>query len=221
MPTLSQLTEKDHDQLRELVNIGVSHAGNTLSTMMGRRITISVPTVNVKSADTALHFTDNGEEITVAVLLRLSGAIEGYVFLFFPRDAALHLLKVLSGKTINDLRALDKFDQSIFQELGNVITGGMLQGLAKFLNMEILHSVPDVVIDMGGAMFNSLSASMINLHEEFLALDVSICVDASNDDVSCNFGELSVGRMFLFIGPEAAHTILAITNEMMGNTEQQ
>lgn len=219
MPTLFELSDKDHDQLRELVNIGVSHAGNTLSTMMGKRITISVPAINIKSADTALRFTDKGEDITVAVLLRLSGAIEGYVFLFFPRDAALHLLKELSGKVINDLRALDKFDRSMFQEIGNVITGGMLQGLSKFLHIEILHSVPDVVIDMGGAMFNSLSASMINLHEEFLALDVSVCVDASPDAVSCEGGELSVGRMFLFLGPDAANTILGITNKMVGKTE--
>ena len=219
MPTIFQLTPSDHDQLRELINIGVSHAGNTLSKMMGKRITISVPAVDVTSAETASGFVDHGEEITVAVLLRISGGIEGYVFLFFPKEAALHLLEVLSGKKIGDLRALYKFDRSMFQELGNVITGGMLQELSKFLHIEMLHSVPDVVIDMGGAMFNSLTASMIHLHEEFLSLDVSVCVDAKNEAIYCEGQDASVGRMFLFIGPEATDKILAITNAMINKSE--
>ena len=219
MPTIFQLTPNDHDQLRELINIGVSHAGNTLSKMMGKRITISVPAVDVTSAETASEFVDHGEEITVAVLLRISGGIEGYVFMFFPRNAALHLLKVLSGKTIGDLRALDTFDRSMFQELGNVITGGMLQELSKFLHIEMMHSVPDVVIDMGGAMFNSITASMIHLHEEFLSLDVAVCVDANAEEIYCEGLEASVGRMFLFIGPEATDKILAITNAMLNKTE--
>ena len=215
MPTLFQLTESDHDLLRELVNIGVSHAGSTLSQMMGKRITISVPMVNVRNVTSTLRFTDKEDDITVAVLLRLLGVIEGYVFIFFPRDVALLLLENLSGKKIRDLRALDRFDESIFQELGNVVTGGMLQGLSRFLHIEMLHSVPDVVIDMGGAMFNSLLASMIALHEEFITLDVSVCVDASMGAVLCEGGAESTGRMFLFVGPTAAKKILEITNAMI------
>jgi chemotaxis protein CheC len=210
-----QLSESDEDQLRELVNIGVSHAGNTLSDMVGKRITVSVPGVTIRSAENSTQFIENPSDVTVAILLRLTGAIEGYVFIFFPHDAAVHLLQVMSGKTIGDLRALDRFDRSIFQELGNVITGGMLQGLSRFLHIEMLHSVPDVVVDMGGAMFNSLVASMIALHEEFISLDVSVCVDASMGAVSCSDGAESTGRMFLFVGPTAAKKILEITGAMV------
>ena len=219
MPYIFQLSESDHDQLRELVNIGVSHASNTLSQMVGKRITISVPKLSITSAENASQFVSNADDVTVAVLLRLSGVIDGYVFLFFPREAAIHLLQVLSGKTVGDLRALTRFDRSVFQELGNVITGGMLQGLSRFLHIEMLHSVPDVVIDMGGAMFNSLAASMISLHEEFISLDVSVCVDAADGSVSCEGGEESTGRMFLFVGPQAVKHILSITNDMINKPE--
>ena len=210
-----QLSESDNDQLRELINIGVSHAGNTLSEMIGKRITVSVPKLVVRNAETASQFMEQSSEVTIAILLRLSGVIDGYVFIIFPHDAAVHLLKVLSGKTVGDLRALDRFDRSIFQELGNVITGGMLQGLSRFLHIEMMHSVPDVVVDMGRAMFNSLIASMIALHEEFISLDVSVCVDATENSVSCAEGEESNGRMFLFVGPTAAQQILALTNAMI------
>lgn len=219
MPGLFQLTESDNDQLRELVNIGVSRAGDTLSLMMRKRITVSVPTISVKNAANTEDLSQGGEDLTVSVLLRVYGLIDGYVFLFFPRYAALHLLEVLSGKTVGDLRALDAFDRSIFQELGNVITGGMLSGLSKFLHIEMMHSVPNVVVDMGGAMFNSLSASMIKHHEEFLSLDVSICVDVNEDAVTCSADEISVGRMFLFMGPGAVRKILDITNAMVSKND--
>ncbi|OGZ06236.1 MAG: hypothetical protein A2845_00310 [Candidatus Lloydbacteria bacterium RIFCSPHIGHO2_01_FULL_49_22] len=216
MPSLFQLTENDNDQLRELVNIGVSHAGDTLSLMMGKHITVSIPGISVQSASTTLCLPQGDEDLTVSVLLRVYGLINGYVFLFFPRTAALRLLQVLSGKSISDVRALDRFDRSIFQELGNVITGGTLNGLSKFLHIEMLHSVPNVVVDMSGAIFNSLSASMVKQHEEFLSLDVSICIDSPSSSAVCVDSEASAARMYLFMGPDAVERILAITNAMIG-----
>lgn len=215
MSMISQLSSDDRDQLKEFLNIGVAHAGDTLSQMLDHRVTISVPLFDIKNAETVARFVENPNEVTIAVLLRLSGGIDGYVLLYFPYSAAVHLLHALSGKTVGDLRALDQYDRSIFQEVGNVLTGGMLQGLSKFLHIQIIQSVPDVVIDMGGAMFNSLSATMIAAHDEFLALDVAVCVDAAPDSVSCVDGEQAVGRMFLFLGPDAAARILELTRPML------
>jgi chemotaxis protein CheC len=211
MSLLMQLTESENDQLRELINIGVSQAGDALSLLMSRRITVSIPIVGVNDAMNAVRIAHLEDEITVSVLLRIFGEIDGYVLIVFPRAAALHLLTVLGGKTVGDLRAIDPFDRSMFQEIGNVVTGGMLIALSKFLHVEMLHSVPNVVIDMGGAMLNSVSASMIRLHEEFMTLNVAICVDATPESASCNIDESSVGQMFLFVGPDAVKKILSIT----------
>jgi chemotaxis protein CheC len=215
MAQIFQLTEDDQDQLRELVNIGVSHAGNTLSDMVGRRILVSVPGVTLGSAESLPPRLEEGSAITIAILLKLSGAIDGYVLIFFPQQAAVGLLRTMTGKSVGDLRALTRFDRSIFQELGNVITGGMLQGLSRFLHLNIIHSVPDVVVDMGGAMFNSITASMVARHQEFLTLDVSVCVDESKDSLTCDHSLASTGRMFLYIGPEATERILDITGGMV------
>ena len=172
---------------------------------------MSVPFLEVKDAQTVSSFIDHPDDISVAVLLRLSGSLEGYVLLLFPRSASLSLLLSLSGKEIGDLRALSLFDRSIFQEVGNVLTGGMLQGLSKFLHIQVIQSVPDVVIDMGGAMFNSISAAMIASHSEFISLDVAVCVDAPKGAITCEPGEEAVGRMFLFLGPTAAAAILKLS----------
>ncbi len=215
MPHILQLSSDDHDQLGELLNIGVAHAGTTLSQMTGRRIAISVPSTSLKDTRNISDFLDNPDDIVLAVLLRLSGGIDGYIFLIFSRDAIIRLLRVLSGKKIDDLRELDPYDRSIFQEVGNVLTGGMLQGFSSFLHIPLLHSVPDVVIDMGGAMFNSLAASMIAHREEFLSLNVSICVDPTESTVDCANGEEATGRMFLFLGPDSVKDILALTHPMV------
>lgn len=215
MPYVLQLSDDDRDQLGELLNIGVAHAGTTLSQMTGRRIAISVPSTSLKNIKNSSEFLEKPDDIILAVLLRLSGGLDGYVFLVFSRDAIIHLLNVLSGKKVSDLRELDPYDRSIFQEVGNVLTGGMLQGFSSFLRIPLLQSVPDVVIDMGGAMFNSLAATMVAHHEEFLSLNVSICVDPSGSAVDCKSGEESTGRMFLFLGPEAVKDILALTHPMV------
>ncbi len=208
------LSAPDQDQLAELLNIGVSHAGTTLSQMVGRRIAISVPTVVLHEIDTVSLFAARPDDVTIAVLLRLSGGMEGYVFLLFPHDASISLLQTLSGKTVADLHTLNEFDRSVFQEIGNVVTGGMLTGLSKFLHLPLVQSIPDVVIDMRGAIFDSLAASMIQAHGKFFALDVAICVDAANDDVACNEHTEAVAHLFLFLGPEAAKRVLEFTHEM-------
>ncbi len=215
MAVTFQLSADDRDQLCELVNIGVSHASTTLSQLLKHRVAISVPTVDVKSAESALQFLENSNELTVAVLLKITGGIDGYVFLIFPHDAVAHLVHSLSGKNIDDLRTLDDFDRSTIQEVGNVLTGGMLNGLSRFLHIKLIHSVPDVVVDMGVAMFNSLSASMMLSSDEFLSLDVAICVDAAPQSIACAGGEMATGRMFLFLGPEAAEHILSLTRAMV------
>lgn len=214
------LTREDEDQLKELLNIGVSHASTTLSKMVGKSVTISVPNLDVKNARSLAVKVKDPNAITVAVLLRLSGILEGYVLLYFPYSASLRLLQTLSGKKVTDLRALDKYDRSIFQEVGNVLTGGMLKGLSQFLHIELMQSVPDVVIDMGGTMFNSISAAMIHQHNEFLALDVAICVDAEPGSISCKDGQEAVGNMYLFLGPDAADTILKLTNAMINPSHE-
>jgi chemotaxis protein CheC len=217
MTNAFNLTPEDEDQLKELLNIGVSHASTTLSKLMAKRVAISVPTLSIKDEQTIRRSVRDPEAVTVAVLLRLSGMLEGYVLLFFPYTAATRLLHSLSGKTVTDLRSLDQFDRSIFQEVGNVLTGGMLRGLSQFLHIEIVQSVPDVVIDMGGAMFNSISAAMIEKHNEYLSLDVAICVDARENSVSCEEGQEAVGVMYLFLGPDAADAILSVTRKMVAH----
>lgn len=214
MATLLDLSQEDRDQLKELLNIGVSHAGTKLSQMASRRVAISVPFIEIKNAETVSTMT-KGEEVSVAVLLQLSGGIEGYVLLYFPHHAAVYLLQSISGKEVGDLRAFDSYDRSVFQEVGNVLAGGMLTGLSQFLKVQLLHSVPDVVIDMSGAMFNSLSATMIASHDEYVSLDVAISVDDETEEVECEEGEEAIGRMFLFLGPEAAVHMLQLTRSMI------
>lgn len=209
------LNNDDRDQLGELLNIGVAHAGTTLSQMTGRQIAISIPTTSLKNSKNASDFLSKPDDVTLAVLLRLSGGLDGYIFLVFSREAVITLLHTLSGKNVSDLRELNPFDRSIFQEVGNVLTGGMLQGFSSFLRVPLLHSVPNVVIDMKGAMFNSVAATMISNHEEFLSLDVSICVDVPENSVECETGTGATGHMFLFLGPKAVQEILTLTHLMV------
>lgn len=215
MATLLNLSQEDQDQLKELLNIGVSHAGTKLSQMANRRVAISIPLMEIKNAETVSRVTKGEEEVSVAVLLKLSGGIDGYVLLYLPHHAAVYLLHSISGKEVGDVRAFDSFDRSVFQEVGNVLAGGMLTGLAQFLKVQLLHSTPDVVIDMSGAMFNSLSATMIADHEEFVSLDVAISVDDETEEIDCKEGEEAVGRMFLFLGPDATAHILQLTKAMI------
>ena len=106
MTHVFNLTREDEDQLKELLNIGVSHASTTLSKMVRKTVTISVPKLGVQNAQSLRGIVKDPDAITVAVLLRLSGVLEGYVLLLFPFSAAVSPVSIFPEPFFKEVTAL-------------------------------------------------------------------------------------------------------------------
>ncbi|HSE35231.1 MAG TPA: chemotaxis protein CheC [Candidatus Paceibacterota bacterium] len=213
------LDSVDADQLRELLNIGVSHASTKLSQFTNHRITISVPTVGLQSVVHPHDYLPNPEEVSGAILLRFNGALEGFMLLIFTEIAVRHLLESLGGTPVGDIRTLDDYQRSALQEVGNIVAGGMLGGIGPLLSGKAVQSVPDVVIDSGASLINSIVAGLVHAHGHYVAIDVSICVDAREDVVACEGGDPALGRLFLFLGPDAADAALGFTRAYLDHAK--
>lgn len=192
------LTELERDKLAEVVNIGAEHAGTALSQMVKKRITISVPEVIVDKVEKVLPLLGKTDETVTAVLLKIRGEAPGMIFLLFPPASAFSLSRLLRGQPKSEHTVLDELDISALKEVGNILSGASLTALSRFVDLNLLQSVPDTATDMLGALFDGLLAELGQLSDIVLVFRVSFSVESEIN-----------GQLFFLFDANSSAKILA------------
>lgn len=144
------------------------------------------------------------DDVVLAVFLKVQGSVEGAMMLIFPNHSALSFLKLLNGKEEADLRNLDEEDLSALREVGNILLGASLTALNKFLNLNLIASIPDVAIDMLGAIMDSALVELGSESEEVLMFNIDL---AMNHTVE--------GDLYFMFDPKSSKKLLEATNNKM------
>ncbi len=150
--SIESISENYFDVLKELGNIGAGNATTALASMLQSKVDMKVPQVRM------LEFKDVGailggeEQEMVGAYLGVEGDISGSILFLVKREVAVHLSnKVMMGMGSGDF---GEMEQSAFKEISNIITGAYLNALASMTGMTISPSVPDMTIDMAGAILS-------------------------------------------------------------------
>jgi len=157
---LNALDEMQYDVLKEIGNIGAGNATTALSQMLSMKMDMSVPKVALISFNQISNIIGSEEQIVVGILLELEGEINGMMMFFFDIKSAHHLVDVLMQKPIENKSADDEctefseIEMSALNEIGNIVAGSYLTAIATLTNMKIISSVPNMTIDMVGALLS-------------------------------------------------------------------
>jgi chemotaxis protein CheC len=152
-PAAPVLDELEVDALTELVNIGVSRAANSLRSMVGRQVLLSVPTVRVVSRPAAIELLDQSEASRlVAVHQVFEGDITGRALLIFPETNSLELVRAVTGAELA-LEEIIELEQEALAEIGNIILNGCLATIANMLQRSLKMSLPEVLRGRGPEFF--------------------------------------------------------------------
>lgn len=148
-----QLDELERDALTELVNIGVSRAAASLRNMVGRQVTLSVPSLEVvsRAAATALiRERETGPLIAVRQAFR--GAFNGQALLIFPEQNSLELVRSVTADELEGQDLLDMEEEAL-AETGNVVLNSCLATMANMLQQPLEMSLPEVIRGEGARFF--------------------------------------------------------------------
>jgi len=148
------------DALKEMGNVGAGNAATALSKMLGRRIDVAVSKVSVIPLPSAAEFIGNREENVAAVYLPIQGDVNGKVLLMFPIQGLSDMLQMLTGQSLKDPVNLTDYEASAIKELGSIMTGAYLSALSRFIQLTIVHGVPDLTLDMTQAVLDSVMAEI-------------------------------------------------------------
>jgi chemotaxis protein CheC len=141
------------DALKEIGNIGAGHAATALSTMVSRKIRISVPQVRVLPFAEVPNFIGGSENLSVGILMKIYGLIEGTILLLIPEQNAKKLTNLIIQKELPKTGFSD-IEKSALMELGNILASSYIAALADFTNLNIKITVPGFAHDMAGAILS-------------------------------------------------------------------
>jgi chemotaxis protein CheC len=153
-----QLSANQRDALREMGNIGAAHAATTLSTMLMTPIEINVPEIHIVDISQVHEYL--GDEISALVLFQIQGEVTpgGYIVLHIPKDSVQRLTNLMLGMT-EENREFSEMDESAILEIGNIMVSAFLDATATLLNIIMLPSPPQLILDMPHAAMESILAS--------------------------------------------------------------
>ena len=154
MQELQTLKTLQLDALREVANIGAGHAATALSQMVGERIMISVPTINVAKLEDVPPQVAAPDEPVAAVLMHMLGDLTGRTLLVFPRRTAIRLAELLLRRP-NEQGDFTEMEQSAIKEAGNILSSAYMNALSDFMGMMLIPSPPSLAIDMSDAVLTT------------------------------------------------------------------
>jgi chemotaxis protein CheC len=169
------LTSFQLDALREVSNIGAGNSATSLSMLLGTKIDMSVPNMNLIEFDELFNsYKENG---VVAVLVKVLDDIQGSILYVFEEDVALNMI---SKMTCIDEESITEMGISVIGEIGNIISSSFMNAIASFTGLKATVSVPAVANDMLSAILISTFVET-GQHQEYV-LDIETLFIGEGDN---------------------------------------
>jgi len=152
------ITDMQADELRELGNIGASHAATTLSTILNTLISIHVPEIILVQLQNLRYYLDDVAAAMVVFQIQGQLAGNGYIIIHIPKESIIRLTSIMLGQNVSE-REIDDMDKSALNEIGNIMTSSFLDACATLLSIIMIPSPPSMVIDMPHAALQTIIAT--------------------------------------------------------------
>ncbi len=177
------LNDMHMDVLREIGNIGAGNAATSLSMMLGQPIDMTLPHVDLVEFNSVADAVGGPEVLTYGVLLNLAGEIDGMIMFLLDKEFAHLVLNILMGGAYESFDDLDEMAMSAIKEVGNILSAAYVNSISELTGLFIDLSVPEVSIDMAGALlsvpiikFGTLGDKVLFIKENFCSNETSLSV---------------------------------------------
>ena len=178
--SLENMSTQYYDVLKEIGNIGAGNATTALAQMLQCKVDMKVPQVKLLDFGEVGALMGGEEQIMAGIYLCVEGDITGSIMFLLKKDAAKHLVAKLMGMELPG-DDLDEIGTSALKEIGNIITGAYLNSLSTLTNLKIYPSVPDLTIDMAGAILSVPAIEFGTLGDKILLIQTQFTDDCELD----------------------------------------
>lgn len=146
-----ELSQEVHNALTELGNIGAGNATTSLSILLSSNLTITAPHVEMYEFDALENLFGGADATTIGVLSNIEGDISAMFLFLMKEEEAKQLIKTLIKEEEIEITEDGK---DAVKEIGNIMIGSYVASLESLSGMKIRYSVPQVTVDMAGAILS-------------------------------------------------------------------
>ena len=161
MRQFADLDEISRDILKEIGNIGTGNAVTALSQMLMHPVDIAVPDLKILKYQEVCSLLDSADELQTGIM---------FLFLLSETFTMMVLNKIL-GEEEREFLNPGEMERSLICELGNIMCGSYINALASVMDLKLEVSVPDVCIDMGGAILSVPLSRFLRVSDDILMID--------------------------------------------------
>ena len=179
---MDELSNQYYDVLKELGNIGAGNATTALAQMIGCKVDMSVPKVQLLDFNKLGELVGGEDELMVGIYLQVEGDIEGSMMFLLDLESGHYLADKLLMKenaVHEQMEVFDEMELSALKEVGNIITASYLSALASMTNLTILPSVPYICVDMAAAILSVPAIEFGLVGDRALLIETEICADVA------------------------------------------
>ena len=171
---LGHVSEVYFDVLKEIGNIGAGNATTALAQLLQCKVDMKVPQVKRLQFKELGSLMGGEDQVMIGIYLAVEGDITGSIMFIMTNDTGKHLTEKLMGMK-SDSDQFNEMELSALREVGNIITGSYLNSLSMMTNLKIYPSVPELCIDMAGAIlsvpaieFGTIGDDILLIQTQFL-----------------------------------------------------
>ncbi len=194
-PALSELQK---DALVEIGNICAGNAATALSQLLKKRINIVVPQILLLPIEQVPAAVGGNNNLVAGLVLRVLGDLPSTIVFIFSQRDALVLASLMTGKPVSDTRVIGDLERSALKEIGLILTNAYLVALGSFVGMGFVPTVPELILDMAGAIIDYILIEL-SCKSEFALL-----IDSEFTEPTTSIK----GHFFIIPNPEGLEIIL-------------
>ena len=125
-----EMNEMEMDILKEIGSIGGGNAATALSSLLSAKVNMLVPRVEILEFNEALAKLGDPEEIVAAVMVEMTGEVQGIMLFTAPEEFTDEVVFRMLGKTQISLMELDEIDTSVLTEIGIFVISSFINALS-------------------------------------------------------------------------------------------
>lgn len=177
-----ELKSVHKDILGEIGNIGMGNVATALSSILDKRISISVPKVNLVDLSDLGEALGMAEQQVVGILFGLDEDIDGMIMFVLEESFAREIIKILNDDNLEAIYDINEVDVSVLQEVANIMAGSYLSAISSLSGLRIGMSVPHFSIDMLGAIMAVPAVQYGQMGDKVMLIEEKIIGDGRDFD---------------------------------------
>ena len=171
MRQFADLDEISRDILKEIGNIGTGNAVTALPQMLMHPVDIAVPDLKILKYQEVCSLLDSADELQTGIMVGVGGEMEGMFLFLLSETFTMMVLNKILGEEEREFLNPGEMERSLICELGNIMCGSYINALASVMDLKLEVSVPDVCIDMGGAILSVPLSRFLRVSDDILMID--------------------------------------------------